>query len=47
MLNKSSFLLLLGLFRAVPYLHDWDEDFYIDGGVLCNYPIHAYDGMLK
>ena len=20
------------------------KDFYIDGGVLCNYPVHAFDG---
>ena len=19
-------------------------DYYVDGGVLCNYPLHAYDG---
>lgn len=21
------------------------EDVYVDGGLLCNYPIHAFDGM--
>ena len=20
------------------------KDFYVDGGVLCNYPVHAFDG---
>ncbi|XP_071112062.1 uncharacterized protein [Haliotis cracherodii] len=33
-----------GMFKAPKYkLHD-QEDTFVDGGVLCNYPIHCYDG---
>lgn len=37
--------MFLGLFEAVKlknYLGE--EDVYVDGGLLCNYPIHAFDG---
>ncbi|XP_070184563.1 uncharacterized protein [Littorina saxatilis] len=33
-----------GLFSAMKYKHHGTEDVYVDGGVLCNYPIHCFDG---
>ena len=27
------------------YTGQWD--YYVDGGVLCNYPIHSFDGKLS
>lgn len=32
------------LFKPVPYQTNGKTNFYVDGGVLCNYPIHYYDG---
>ena len=36
--------LVLGLFQATQYETHGQENTYVDGGVLCNYPIHCYDG---
>ena len=36
--------LLLGLFRTVRHKKYSEKDVYVDGGFLCNYPIHAFDG---
>jgi hypothetical protein len=33
-----------GLFCAVKYSRFGSQDCYVDGGVLCNYPIHCFDG---
>ncbi|KAH9524746.1 hypothetical protein Btru_027688, partial [Bulinus truncatus] len=33
-----------GLFGAVEYTQHGHTDFFVDGGVLCNYPIHCFDG---
>ncbi|XP_022096774.1 uncharacterized protein LOC110982574 isoform X2 [Acanthaster planci] len=33
-----------GLFCAVKYKRFGVEDCYVDGGLLCNYPIHCFDG---
>ncbi|XP_038044381.1 uncharacterized protein LOC119719130 [Patiria miniata] len=33
-----------GLFTAVKYKRYGREDCYVDGGLLCNYPIHCFDG---
>lgn len=33
-----------GLFQATQYETYGQENTYVDGGVLCNYPIHCYDG---
>lgn len=35
---------LSGMFTAAVYNHDGNKDIYVDGGVLCNYPIHCFDG---
>ncbi|KAH9492780.1 hypothetical protein Btru_026294 [Bulinus truncatus] len=33
-----------GLFRAVKHTLHGHTDIFVDGGVLCNYPIHCFDG---
>eukprot|EP00794_Sanderia_malayensis_P003397 gene3397-3887_t len=33
-----------GVFQSVLYKVHEDTDVYVDGGLLCNYPIHAFDG---
>ncbi|KAH9510389.1 hypothetical protein Btru_043024 [Bulinus truncatus] len=33
-----------GIFSAIVYDHHGQNDTFVDGGVLCNYPIHCYDG---
>lgn len=33
-----------GLFRAQWYTNHGQTDVFVDGGVLCNYPIHCFDG---
>ncbi|XP_055866055.1 uncharacterized protein LOC106061303 [Biomphalaria glabrata] len=33
-----------GLFRAVKHTLYGHTDIFVDGGVLCNYPIHCFDG---
>ncbi|KAK7108929.1 uncharacterized protein [Littorina saxatilis] len=33
-----------GLFRATRYTNHGQTDIFVDGGVLCNYPIHCFDG---
>ncbi|XP_055864211.1 uncharacterized protein LOC106069171 isoform X2 [Biomphalaria glabrata] len=33
-----------GIFSARVYDNHGQKDTYVDGGVLCNYPIHCYDG---
>ncbi|XP_047136379.1 uncharacterized protein LOC100213281 isoform X1 [Hydra vulgaris] len=35
---------LPGVFQSVKYVNDENTDVYVDGGLLCNYPIHAFDG---
>lgn len=37
--------LVLGVFQCVREMNNDYEDVYVDGGLLCNYPIHAFDGM--
>lgn len=32
------------MFSALRYDHYGQKDVYVDGGVLCNYPIHCFDG---
>ena len=39
---------LAGLFQAVKLENSGGEmDMYVDGGLLCNYPVHVYDGMKR
>lgn len=33
-----------GMFQATNYTDNGETNTYVDGGVLCNYPIHCYDG---
>ena len=33
------------MFQCVREINNDYEDVYVDGGLLCNYPIHAFDGM--
>ncbi|XP_070532621.1 uncharacterized protein [Ptychodera flava] len=33
-----------GLFQCVRHKNGSEEDIYVDGGLLCNYPIHCFDG---
>ncbi|XP_078578096.1 uncharacterized protein LOC144863011 isoform X2 [Branchiostoma floridae x Branchiostoma japonicum] len=33
-----------GLFQPVVTDYHGDKDFYVDGGVVCNYPLHCFDG---
>ncbi|EDO48969.1 predicted protein, partial [Nematostella vectensis] len=35
---------LPGVFQSVREVNNDMEDVYVDGGLLCNYPIHAFDG---
>lgn len=35
---------LPGVFQCVREMNNDYEDVYVDGGLLCNYPIHAFDG---
>ena len=35
-----------GVFQVVRETFNGQEDVYVDGGLLCNYPIHAFDGKL-
>ncbi|KAI8795203.1 Uncharacterized protein BgiBS90_002970, partial [Biomphalaria glabrata] len=32
-----------GLFAAAVHQNKCDTDLYVDGGVLCNYPLHCFD----
>jgi hypothetical protein len=38
-----------GLFETQAVHNDYDGkmDYYVDGGVTCNYPIHCFDGTEK
>lgn len=38
-------VLFSGVFQCVREMNNDYEDVYVDGGLLCNYPIHAFDGM--
>ena len=39
------FDVILGIFEAVKVKNSFGKtDLYIDGGLICNYPIHAFDG---
>ena len=33
-----------GVYQVVRETLNDQEDVYVDGGLLCNYPIHAFDG---
>lgn len=33
-----------GVFTPIQYPLFIDEDWFVDGGLLCNYPIHCFDG---
>ncbi|XP_062596014.1 uncharacterized protein LOC134257419 isoform X2 [Saccostrea cucullata] len=33
-----------GMFQATNYTYNGETNTYVDGGVICNYPIHCYDG---
>ncbi|PVD30055.1 hypothetical protein C0Q70_09316 [Pomacea canaliculata] len=33
-----------GLFMALRHSYHGEKDIFVDGGVLCNYPIHCFDG---
>ncbi len=34
------------LFQAIPYQQHSTVDYYVDGGLLCNFPIHCFDGKI-
>ena len=38
-------VIFLGLFQAHKVKVGKKKDINVDGGVLCNYPVHAFDGM--
>ena len=39
------FIIFSGVFQSVRYrLSEDTSDVFVDGGLLCNYPIHAFDG---
>jgi len=40
-------LFVSGLFQATRYEQHGEINTYVDGGVLCNYPINCYDGTFK
>ncbi|XP_061186008.1 uncharacterized protein LOC133194074 isoform X5 [Saccostrea echinata] len=33
-----------GMFQATNYTYNGETNTYVDGGVICNYPVHCYDG---
>ncbi|XP_065930254.1 uncharacterized protein [Magallana gigas] len=35
---------LPGLFQPTHYTYNGETNAYVDGGLICNYPIHCYDG---
>lgn len=42
-----SFYFYIGIFQAVPKENEFGiTDYYVDGGVLCNYPIMVWDGKI-
>ena len=43
----STFVVFVGVFQCVREMNNDYEDVYVDGGLLCNYPIHAFDGKLS
>ena len=41
------FINILGIFQAVPMEDNLgNTDYYVDGGILCNFPIQAWDGKI-
>ena len=42
--TNGSLYTFLGVFTARIYDNHGQFDTYVDGGVLCNYPIQCYDG---
>ena len=42
--NHEHVLHFSGVFQSVKYKVNENTDVYVDGGLLCNYPIHAFDG---
>lgn len=36
---------IIGMFQATNYTENGETNTYVDGGVLCNFPIHCFDGM--
>lgn len=37
-------LFTTGMFSATKYTVFGHTDIFVDGGVLCNYPVHCFDG---
>jgi len=37
---------ITGLFQAIKYKMLMHTNLYVDGGVICNYPLHCFDGRL-
>mgnify|MGYP001803140226 CR=1 FL=1 len=36
-----------GVFQAVKIRNEQGQkDMYVDGGILCNYPVHVFDGKI-
>lgn len=35
----------VGVLQPLRMSHDRNEDMYVDGGVICNYPVYVFDGM--
>ena len=45
--KKSNLNPVLGVFQAVKIRNEQGQkDMYVDGGLLCNYPVHVFDGKI-
>ena len=45
--NNSIIKPVLGVFQAVKIRNEQGQkDMYVDGGILCNYPVHVFDGKI-
>ena len=42
--NFHMYVSIQGVYQVVRETLNDQEDVYVDGGLLCNYPIHAFDG---
>ena len=46
--NRNICLSLPGVFQAVKIRNEQGQkDMYVDGGILCNYPVHVFDGKIQ
>lgn len=40
----SGIVTFLGMFQATKYTQNGETNTYVDGGLICNYPLHCFDG---